>query len=218
MLKRIGFIAIAMLIMSRHEALANPIYVFKEPDGTIRFTDKKPPKGVTTQVFSGRGSVAPLYAPSTRASYSFSRPSLTKVRRRLFPSEYDFIINRAARFHGIDPHLVRAVIHAESAFNPNAISPKGAKGLMQLMPETANDLGVRNVFNPADNIWGGTKYLKSLLERFQGNTQFAVAAYNAGFANVDQYGGIPPFSETREYVKRVMSLRMQYREHAVTRG
>ena len=191
-------------------ASANPIYVFKESDGTIRFTDKPPPKGVQTQIFTGKGSVT-IDGATKRNGVTFSRASLRLAPRRLYTKEYDHLIRRAALYHGVDPQLVRAVIHAESAFNPFAVSPKGAKGLMQLMPGTAQDLGVVNAFNPADNIWGGTKYLRELLERFKGNTTLAVAAYNAGYANVDQYGGVPPFSETQQYVKRVLALRGQYR-------
>jgi soluble lytic murein transglycosylase-like protein len=205
------FIALSfVLTLMPYIAVAGPIYVIKEPDGTIRFTDKQPPKGTKTQVFTGKGSLSNFtFSKSNRVS-AYSRNG-SRVTKRLFTNQYDFIIRKAANYHGVDPQLVRAVIHAESAFNPYAVSPKGAKGLMQLMPGTAQDLGVRNPFNPSDNVWGGTKYLKELLLRFKGNTTLALAAYNAGFANVDQYGGIPPFAETKEYVRKVLGLQSKYR-------
>jgi hypothetical protein len=116
--------------------------------------------------------------------------------------DYEAIIQRAAEKHGVDPKLVRAVVHAESGFNPRAQSPVGAQGLMQLMPSTARALGVSDPFDPAQNVDGGTRYLKSLLDRF-GDATKAIAAYNAGPSRVERYGGVPPFPETQSYVRRV---------------
>ena len=117
--------------------------------------------------------------------------------------KYSHHINRASRIYGLDPELVNAVIKAESDFQPQAVSSKGAMGLMQLMPETVQDMGVDDPFEPEDNIEGGVKYLSGLLKRF-GSVELAVAAYNAGPGNVDKYKGIPPFDETRTFVARVM--------------
>jgi soluble lytic murein transglycosylase-like protein len=111
----------------------------------------------------------------------------------------------------VDEGLVRAIIHAESDYNPNAISYKGARGLMQLMPATAIRFGVQNAFSAADNIKGGVQYLSFLSKRYNGDVRLIAAAYNAGEANVDRYGGIPPFAETQRYVERVGTLAERYR-------
>lgn len=121
------------------------------------------------------------------------------------PSEYDHLINQAASNHSLDPRLVKAVALVESGFNPSAISPKGARGLMQLMPATASRNGVRNVHDPAQNIAGGTRYLSHLLNLFDGNLEKSLAAYNAGEGAVARYGGIPPYVETRDYVRRALT-------------
>jgi hypothetical protein len=113
------------------------------------------------------------------------------------------IINKASKQHDIDPALVKAVIMAESSYNPRAVSPRGAVGLMQLMPNTAESLGVANSFNPEQNILGGTKYLKKLIDQFHGDIKLALAAYNAGPAHVKKHNGVPPFKETVHYVHKV---------------
>ena len=131
-------------------------------------------------------------------------------------SVYEDSIQAAARHHGVDPALVRAVIHAESAFRANAKSKKGALGLMQLMPDTAKDMGVANALSPRENIQGGVRYLAWLLEIHGGNTTLATASYNAGPGAVKRFGGIPPYEETRTYVKRVRILHERYRKALTT--
>ncbi|HOJ52885.1 MAG TPA: lytic transglycosylase domain-containing protein [Syntrophales bacterium] len=126
-------------------------------------------------------------------------------------AKYDHIIRQAARKYDIDPQLIKAIIKAESNFDHRALSPKGAQGLMQLMPQTASYLQVENPFHPEHNIEGGTRYLKYLLRLFQGNLPLALAAYNAGENAVMRYGGIPPFRETRQYVQQVLNLFQTYR-------
>jgi soluble lytic murein transglycosylase-like protein len=112
-------------------------------------------------------------------------------------------VNRIATENQISPRLVHSVIRAESNYDPNAISPKGAQGLMQLIPSTARRFGVSNVFDPADNIQGGAKYLKYLLSLYKGDESLALAAYNAGEGAVSRYGGIPPYPETQNYVAKI---------------
>jgi hypothetical protein len=116
----------------------------------------------------------------------------------------DEVVNNASQRYWLDPDLVKSVIKAESAFNVRAVSPKGAQGLMQLMPGTASQLGVPNAFDPEANVEGGTKYLRELLERYNFDLVKALAAYNAGPLRVEQFGGVPPYYETRAYVARIV--------------
>lgn len=122
------------------------------------------------------------------------------------------LIEEASARYNVDPYLVQSVVKTESDFNPNAESPAGAQGLMQLMPSTAADLGVVNSFDPQQNIDGGVHFLRQLLDRYGGNVSMALAAYNAGPGAVDQYGGVPPYTETQTYVRRVLDNYLQSRD------
>ena len=133
-----------------------------------------------------------------RRSWRFSHESMP-----LWQSKYNDIIVRAARHHDIDAALVSAVIKAESDYNPKTVSHKGARGLMQLMPATAKRFGVTNSFDPEQNIYAGTKYLRWLLDKFEDNADLAVAGYNAGEGNIKKYDGVPPFRETVNYINRI---------------
>ena len=128
------------------------------------------------------------------------------TRRSLNRSEWDKYITRYSKEFGVDENLVRAVIRVESANNPNALSRKGAMGLMQLMPQTAKMLGVKDAWDPEQNIRGGVKYLSQLSDKFNGDIVKVLAGYNAGPGRVDQYNGVPPFAETQNYVRKVMAL------------
>jgi soluble lytic murein transglycosylase-like protein len=119
---------------------------------------------------------------------------------------YDEIIEEAAAHYDMDPDLIRAVMQAESAFHPYVVSRAGAEGLMQLMPALADEMGVTDAFDPRDNIMGGVRYLKRLLDYHNGNIDLALASYNAGPGNVERYGGVPPFRETRNYVKTIRQI------------
>ncbi len=134
------------------------------------------------------------------------------VRSKKDDMRFGSIIQQAANRHQVDPALVRAIIMAESSYNPKAISKKGAKGLMQLMPKTAESLGVVDSFNPEDNIHAGVGYFKKLMNQFDGNVEFALAAYNAGSRKVRKYQGVPPFKATRYYVKKVLQYYQTYKE------
>jgi soluble lytic murein transglycosylase-like protein len=124
--------------------------------------------------------------------------------------ELSRMIDETSRRYGVDAALVHAVVRAESAFDHLAVSSKGAQGLMQLMPTTASEVGVRDAFQPRDNLEGGVFYLRELLDRFSGNARLALAAYNAGPGAVDMHGGLPPYDETREYVDRVFRYRQEH--------
>jgi soluble lytic murein transglycosylase-like protein len=185
----------AILLIS-HDSSAD-IYRFEDQDGTLHFTD----------------------APTDRKFKIFMRDMEKDKRlrtdfgvRRLTrnPAEFDSIIASCSNQYGVPSSLVKAVIHAESGYNPNAVSKKGAAGLMQLMPGTAQQLKVSDSFNPGDNIRGGVKYLKFLLDTFKGDVTLALAAYNAGLSKVAKYGGVPPYEETRNYVTKVLNYQKSY--------
>jgi len=125
---------------------------------------------------------------------------------------YEKIIVKAANTHQIDPALIKAIIMAESRYNPTAVSKRGARGLMQLMPVTAKSLGVKDSFNPEDNINGGVMYFKRLLDRFDGDVTLALAAYNAGSRYVRKYGGVPPFRQTQTYIAKVFRYHKRYKQ------
>jgi soluble lytic murein transglycosylase-like protein len=168
------------------------IYALRDENGVLTLSDK--PLGAGAQTFASR-AVSPT--GSLRTARVVSEGGVRS-------SQWDDVIDHHAREQGVRPDLVRAVIQVESAFNPRARSHKGAMGLMQLMPGTARDLGVRNAYDPLENIRGGVTYLRSLLDEFGGNEELALAAYNAGPHRVKQYGGtIPPYRETRDYVSKI---------------
>jgi len=127
------------------------------------------------------------------------------------PEQIDALVEQNASTWQVDPSLIKAVIANESGFNAAATSKVGAQGLMQLMPETAASLGVRNPYDPVQNVAGGTRYLRSLLDRFGGDSRLAVAAYNAGPEAVEKYGGVPPYAETQNYVQNVLASADRYR-------
>ena len=163
---------------------AADVFVYKDKEGVLTFTNVPTHNGFRRVIkdANGRGSFAPLTAANG----------------------YDDLIQSASARYLIDADLVRAVIKAESNFNPTARSNKGAMGLMQLMPETARLHNVLDAYDPGDNIEGGVRHLKMLLGRYQGDLRLSLAAYNAGSQAVERHGGIPPFVETRDYVRRVL--------------
>jgi soluble lytic murein transglycosylase-like protein len=169
------------------------IYTWKDANGVLTLSDKPQTSGArVAQV----GRPSPVVTPSVLGSMGGADYAT-----------YDSLIHQHANWQGIRADLVRAVIQVESAFNPRAVSPKGAMGLMQLMPATATRLGVLDPFNPAENIRGGVRYLRILLDKYNDNEQLALAAYNAGPRAVDKYGSkIPPYRETQRYVQRITNI------------
>ncbi len=167
------------------------IYRYVDKNGVMHFTNA--PTSSLYKVYRRDSD----YGISSGHSYSFKPDAYTSTK-------YDAYINMACQLHGLPFNLIKAIIKVESNFNHRAVSPKGAQGLMQLMPGTARLMNVYDSFDPWDNISGGTRYLRGLLDRFEGKVSLALAGYNAGPENVAKYNGIPPFEETQVYVKRVI--------------
>jgi soluble lytic murein transglycosylase-like protein len=184
---RVAVAALAVACLWPASAFAQ-IYAWRDASGTLVLSDRAIDAPADLYVVEG--------APAIRTTRAVEAP---EGRGRY----EDFILEYSAR-ESLRPELVRAVIQVESGFNPRARSPKGAMGLMQLMPATARALGVTNPFDPEQNIRGGTRYLRMLLDRYAGDERLALAAYNAGSGAVDRHGGaVPPYRETREYVRKV---------------
>ncbi|MCC6767175.1 MAG: transglycosylase SLT domain-containing protein [Deltaproteobacteria bacterium] len=185
--------------------------IYKRVDrfGVIHYTNVPTDKRFYRVVIRELPSISAL-GGGAMASFRVG-PSRVRAESRAF----DPIITNVSRRYGVEQALVKAVIKAESGFQPNAVSPKGARGLMQLMPGTAQMHGVRNIHAPIDNIEGGVQHLRMLLDRYRNNVVLALAAYNAGEGWVDQYNGIPPFEETRNYVHRVLRFRQDYLQQAI---
>jgi hypothetical protein len=192
--RRVLWCAASFVLLSMMPAVAD-IYKYEDKEGVLHFTD----------------------APTDHRFKVFMRDIKKDQKLRTTfgcvknPKEFEPIINSCALEYGVDKSLVKAVIQAESGYNPNAVSRKGAAGLMQLMPKTAEGLKVSNSLDPAENIRGGVRYLKFLLDTFKGDVSLALAAYNAGLSKVAKYGGVPPYEETRNYVAKVLNYRSSYR-------
>ena len=182
------------------------VYKSVQKNGVVRYSDMMPEQGHYELLLFND-----CYAcdPASRVNWRTTG---------LFLYDYASTIKAAAKTYSVDPALIRALIHAESAFNPLAVSRKGAMGLTQLMPATARELGVGNALLAEQNIFGGVKYLAGLLKQYDGNVALATAAYNAGAGAVQKHGGIPPYAETRAYVARVQLLHQRYKEMLSARG
>lgn len=218
---------IALSLVVSIPVLADGIKRIVHPDGTVEFTNVKADKvrrssskdEVVYRYKDDNGVIAYSGIQPSGADYNVIRfhcyacdpnSNVNWHTTPLFLKPFRKEISTAATEFDVDPALVRAVIHAESDFNPRALSPKGAQGLMQLMPATARELGVQDAGIAAENIRGGVKYLAGLLQRFHGNVKLATAAYNAGPGAVTRFGGVPPYAETEAYVKRVGILSERY--------
>jgi len=167
----------------------------------LRFNHKEV-QGANTRLYLDSGSASFVDVPTSDIA-DCEADTVAAVNNPK-PATVGEDISRASDATGIDEDFLASVIHNESDFNPHAVSPKGAQGLMQLMPQTAARLGVRNAFDPAENIDAGSRYLRQLLARYNGDAIKALAAYNAGPGRVEQFNGVPPFTETRDYVTRVI--------------
>ncbi len=197
------------LLMGICASAHGAIYSYRDDTGRLFLTDNPPNskyKIIVTTIKDREGPDLPK---------NVGNPVLAEMapQKVLLPNDETFssIINEAAKFHGLDPYLIKAVIKVESDFDPNIVSSKGAQGLMQLIPSTARLMNCNDPFDPYQNIMGGAKYLQAMLSKFRSNLDLALAAYNAGPGRVEQYSGVPPFRETRNYVKKVNHYYRQFR-------
>ena len=195
--RRVTVVGGIFLLLATLPAMAD-IYAYTAPDGVLHYSNV-PVEAAYELVLESPPE------PTAGGGEESLKVPLALIHRRA--AAYEHIIREAAAVNEIEPELLRAVISVESAFNPRAVSRAGARGLMQLMPQTAKRFGVRDSFDPRQNIHGGARYLRVLVERFSNNLELVVAAYNAGENAVERYGrSIPPYRETRQYVPRVLGL------------
>lgn len=193
-----NIVATAGLVMFLAPAVSRgEIYMYRDNSGKLHFSNAPAAAGYRPYASPPKASRSPVY-------HRYGPASAARAKA------YDGIIRDAARRHRVDSALIKAVIRAESDFVPHARSPKGALGLMQLMPATARMHNVSSAFEPRQNIEGGTKHLRQLLDQYRGNVRLALAAYNAGGGAVQRYGGVPPYRETIEYLDRVLRFRDHY--------
>ncbi|MDH3925204.1 MAG: lytic transglycosylase domain-containing protein, partial [Xanthomonadales bacterium] len=191
-------VCIALLLLLPLSVQAQ-VYKWVDEDGIVTYSNIAPPSDQDFQTLR-----FPCYAADPKCrSVSWEKVPLNT---RSFRNE----IQSASRYNSVEESLIRAIIHAESAYQADAQSPKGAQGLMQLMPATQAELNVSDPFNPQENIQGGALYLSQLLAQFNGDFELAAAAYNAGPNAVNKYGGVPPYDETQEYVRRIKILYRRY--------
>jgi soluble lytic murein transglycosylase-like protein len=183
--------------------LRGAVYRVVRADGSVEYTNLRPTGGKGHSVTMLFSYIATCAACNLRSPIHWSSVALHLT-------DYADAIHAASMEYGVDEAFLRAIIHAESAFNPRALSLKGAQGLMQLMPATASDMGVMDAFDTNQNIRGGARYLSLLLRDFNGNERLATAAYNAGPGAVQRYNGVPPYAETQVYVERVGTLLRRY--------
>jgi len=180
------FVVLVFLVVP---SLSAEIYAYRDSEGVLHFSN----------------------VPTSFQYTSYMSETTSDAHPGYSDASYDDVIAEAARKNDLSFHLLKALIHVESYFNPNAISRKGALGLMQIMPENLKTLKVQHPFDPRENIMGGASYLKAMIQRFDGKLELALAAYNAGPTTVEKYSDIPPFRETQEYVKKVLALYQRYK-------
>ena len=190
MLKRINIVLLMVLIILSADNVFADIYKYIDNLGIVHFTN----------------------VPTSSKYKLYIKEKKKKILRRISTKKYDAMIRKAQKKYGVEFSLIKAVIKVESDFNPEAVSKKGAKGLMQIMPDNFKSLAVKDPFNPSQNIMGGVLYLQRLLKRYEYKLPLVLAAYNAGPEAVDKYKNIPRYEETQNYVKKVMETYSQYKK------
>ena len=183
------FLAISLVCINSNNSFSD-IYMYIDSSGIVHFTN----------------------APTSTDYKLYMKERKQRIQQTINTKKYDAIIKKAQKKYGVEFSLIKAVIQVESGFNPKAVSKKGAKGLMQIMPDNYRNLLVKDPFNPSENIMGGTLYLQRLLKRYKYKLPLALAAYNAGPQAVDKYKRIPPYEETQNYVRKVMKTYSRYKQ------